>query len=57
MTKREWFSMACYESRLLALAVPPLLILLTLDLAGVQLTDTIRAIISFEAVCSRSGQF
>jgi hypothetical protein len=49
-TLREWLATARFEARFLLLAVPPLLVLFSLDFAGVTLTDTIRAVIVLEAL-------
>jgi len=48
-TAREWFATVMFESRFLLLAVPPLLVLFILDLVGVALTDSIRAVVLLEA--------
>jgi hypothetical protein len=47
---REWFHTVYFESRFLLLAVPPLTILVIMDLASASLSDSIRVIVSFEAL-------
>ena len=49
-TGREWIGTVRFESRFLLVAVPPVAILLILDLATVSLTDSIRAVIWLEAL-------
>ena len=49
-TMQEWLVTARYELRFLLLAVPPLALLLVLDLANVALTDAIRVVIWLEAL-------
>lgn len=49
-TRSEWFANARFESRFLLLAVPPLALLLLLDLATVSLVDSVRAVIWMEAL-------
>jgi hypothetical protein len=49
-TGSEWFTMLQFESRFLLLAVPPLVILLILDIAGGSLAESIRVIIWLEAL-------
>ena len=49
-TTEEWLATARFELRFLLLAVPPLAVLLVLQLANVALTDTIRIIIWLEAL-------
>ena len=49
-TMREWVAGVGFEARFLLLAVPPLLVLFALDLAGVSLTTSVRAIILLEAL-------
>ena len=49
-TTDEWLATARFELRFLLLAVPPLAVLLVLQLANVALTDTIRIIIWLEAL-------
>jgi hypothetical protein len=49
-TKQEWLVTARFELRFLLLAVPPLTVLLILQLANVALTDTIRVVIWLEAL-------
>jgi hypothetical protein len=49
-TRREWIGTVVFESRFLLLAVPPVAILVILDLATVSLSDSIRAIIWLEAL-------
>jgi hypothetical protein len=49
-TLKEWLVTARYELRFLLLAVPPLAVLLILDLANVALTDAIRVVILLEAL-------
>ncbi len=49
-TMQEWLVTARFESRFLLLAVPPLAVLLVLQLANVALTDTIRVVIWLEAL-------
>ena len=46
----EWLVTARYELRFLLLAVPPLAVLLVLDLANVALTDAVRVVIWLEAL-------
>jgi hypothetical protein len=47
-TRHEWFRMMRFESRFLLLAVPPLVILGTLSLAGVSVTESIHIVIWLE---------
>ena len=47
---QEWLVTARYKLRFLLLAVPPLALLLVLDLANVALTDAIRVVIWLEAL-------
>ncbi len=49
-TTQEWLATARFELRFLLLAVPPLAVLLVLQLANVALTDTIRVVIWLEAL-------
>jgi hypothetical protein len=49
-TMQEWLVTARFELRFLLLAVPPLAVLLVLQLANVALTDTIRVVILLEAL-------
>ncbi len=49
-TMKEWLATARFESRFLLLAVPPLAVLLVLELANVALTDSIRVVIWLEAL-------
>ena len=49
-TTEEWLVTARFELRFLLLAVPPLAVLLVLQLANVALTDTIRVVIWLEAL-------
>jgi hypothetical protein len=49
-TRSEWFANARFESRFLLLAVPPLTLLLLLDLAAVSIQDSVRAVIWMEAL-------
>ena len=49
-TRSEWFVNARSESRFLLLAVPPLVLLLLLDLATVSVPDSVRAVIWMEAL-------
>jgi hypothetical protein len=49
-TIKEWLVTARFELRFLLLAVPPLAVLLVLDLANVALTDAIRVVIWLEAL-------
>jgi hypothetical protein len=49
-TTQEWLATARFELRFLLLAVPPLAVLLVLQLANVALTDTIRVVILVEAL-------
>jgi len=49
-TRSEWFANARFESRFLLLAVPPLALLLLLDLASVSLPDAVRIVIWMEAL-------
>ena len=49
-TTQEWLATARFELRFLLLAVPPLAVLLVLQLADVALTDTIRVVIWLEAL-------
>jgi hypothetical protein len=49
-TRREWLANARYESRYLLLAVPPLALLLLLNLATVSLHDSVRAVIWMETL-------
>ena len=49
-TMQEWLVTARYELRFLLLAVPPLALLLVLDLANAALTDAIRVVIWLEAL-------
>ena len=49
-TMKEWLVTARFELRFLLLAVPPLAVLLLLQLANVALTDTIRVVIWLEAL-------
>ena len=49
-TMKEWLVTVRYESRFLLLAVPPLAVLLVLQLANVALTDAIRVVIWLEAL-------
>ena len=49
-TMKEWLATARFESRFLLLAVPPLAVLLVLQLANVALTDAIRVVIWLEAL-------
>lgn len=49
-SRSEWFSNARFESRFLLLAVPPLALLLALDLAAVSVQDSVRAVIWMEAL-------
>ena len=49
-TMQEWLVTARYELRFLLLAVPPLAVLLVLQLVNVALTDTMRVIILLEAL-------
>jgi hypothetical protein len=50
LTGREWLATVGFESRFLLLAVPPAVILVVLDLAGVSLTDAIHVVIWLEAL-------
>jgi len=50
LTGREWLATVRFESRFLLLAVPPTVILIALDLAGVSLGDSIRVVIWLEAL-------
>jgi hypothetical protein len=47
---REWFLTVSFESRFLLLAVPPLIILVIMDLASASLADSIRIIVWLEAL-------
>src|SRR5207302_9250553 len=47
---REWLRTVRFESRFLLLAVPPLVLLVVLDLAGVALSDAIRVVIWAESL-------
>jgi hypothetical protein len=49
-TRREWLANACFESRYLLLATPPLGLLLVLNLATVSLYDSVRAVIWMETL-------
>ena len=49
-TRREWIAKVRFESGFLLLAVPPIAILIILNLAGVSLNDAIRVIIWLEAL-------
>ncbi len=49
-TVAEWVVRVRFESRFLLLAVPPLVVLLVLALVGVELGDSIQAIIILEAL-------
>ncbi len=49
-TRREWITKVHFESGFLFLAVPPVAILIILNLAGVSLNDAIRVIIWLEAL-------
>ena len=49
-TTQEWLVTARFELRFLLLAVPPLAVLLVLQLANVALTDAIRVVIWLEAL-------
>jgi hypothetical protein len=49
-TRREWFANARFESRFLLLAVPPLALLLVLDLATVSIVNSVRVVIWMEAL-------
>lgn len=49
-TVGEWLVTVRFESRFLLLAVPPLVVLLLLDLVGFALGDSIRAVIILEAL-------
>jgi hypothetical protein len=49
-TRSEWLANARSESRFLLLAVPPLALLLLLDLATVSLHDSVRIVIWVEAL-------
>jgi hypothetical protein len=47
---REWLVTVYFESRFLLLAVPPLAILVIMDLSSASLSDAIRVIVSLEAL-------
>jgi hypothetical protein len=49
-TTQEWLVTVRFELRFLLLAVPPLAVLLVLQLANVALTDTVRVVIWLEAL-------
>ena len=49
-TRKEWLVTVRFELRFLLLAVPPLAVLLVLQLANVALTDTVRVVIWLEAL-------
>ena len=49
-TMKEWLGTARFELRFLLLAVPPLAVLLVLQLANVALADTVRVVIWLEAL-------
>jgi hypothetical protein len=49
-TTQEWLVTARFELRFLLLAVPPLAVLLVLQLANVALTDAVRVVIWLEAL-------
>jgi hypothetical protein len=49
-TIHEWLTSARFESRFLLLAVPPLGVLLVLQLANVTLTDSVQVVIWLEAL-------
>ena len=49
-TRSEWFANARSESRFLLLAVPPLALLLALDLASVSVPNSVRVVIWMEAL-------
>jgi hypothetical protein len=49
-SRSEWFANARFEARFLLLAVPPLVLLLVLDLATVSIVDSARAVIWMEAL-------
>ncbi len=49
-TRREWITKVRFESGFLLLALPPVAILIILNLAGVSLNDSIRVIIWLEAL-------
>ncbi len=49
-TRREWITRARFESGFLLVAVPPIAILIILDLAAVSLNDSIQVIIWLEAL-------
>jgi hypothetical protein len=49
-TRTEWIAIVRFESRMLLLAVPPVAILVILDLAGVSLSESIRVIIWLEGL-------
>jgi hypothetical protein len=49
-TMQEWLVTARFELRFLLLAVPPLAVLLVLQLANVALIDTVRVVIWLEAL-------
>jgi hypothetical protein len=49
-TVGEWLVTLRFESRFLLLAVPPLVVLLVFDRAGVALSDSIRGVILLEAL-------
>jgi uncharacterized membrane protein len=49
-TRSEWFANSRFESRFLLLAVPPLALLLLLDLATVSVQDSVQVVIWMEAL-------
>jgi hypothetical protein len=49
-TRSEWFANARFESRFLLLAIPPLALLLLLDLATVSVQDSVQVVIWMEAL-------
>jgi hypothetical protein len=49
-TVQEWLATARFESRFLLLAVPPLVVLFILRVAGVSLTDSVQVVIWLEAL-------
>jgi hypothetical protein len=49
-TRQEWLHTVGFESRFLLLAVPPVALLIVLDLAGLSVSDAIRVIIWVESL-------
>ena len=49
-TRHEWLRTVGFESRFLLLAVPPLVLLIVVDLAGLALSDAVRVVIWAESL-------